>query len=59
MTKSDVINYICIVLLILNIILVIVQRNNKITWPWLEKSTNALIFSAALFVFLITVVVFW
>lgn len=59
MTKSDVINYICIVLLILNIILVIVQRNNKITWPWLEKSTNALIFSAALFTFLITLVVFW
>tara|TARA_B100001758_G_scaffold228364_1_gene222476 strand:- start:1144 stop:2214 length:1071 start_codon:yes stop_codon:yes gene_type:complete len=59
MTKSDIINYICIILLILNIILIIVQRNNKITWPFLEKSTNALIFSAALFITLIAIVILW
>jgi len=59
MTKSDIINYICIILLILNIILIIVQRNNKITWPFLEKSTNALIFSATLFITLITLVIYW
>ena len=59
MTKSDIINYICIILLILNIILIIVQRNNKITWPFLEKSTNALIFSATIFTVLILLVINW
>ena len=59
MTKSDVINYICIILLILNITLIIVQRNNKITWHYLEKSYNALVFSAAVFITLIMAVIFW
>lgn len=59
MTKSDIINYICIILLILNIILIIVQRNNKITWPFLEKSENALIFSAGIFFLLTILVIYW
>ena len=59
MTKSDVINYICIILLILNITLIIVQRNNKITWSYLEKSSNALVFSAAVFIALVTAVILW
>lgn len=59
MTKSDVINYICIILLILNITLIIIQRNNKITWHYLEKSYNALVFSAAVFITLIMAVIFW
>ena len=59
MTKSDVINYICIVLLVFNIVLIIVQRNNKVTWPFFEKSKNALVFSAMLFVTLILLVVYW
>ena len=59
MTKSDVINYICIVLLVFNIILIIVQRNDSITWPFFEKSVNALIFSAGLFTFLMALVIFW
>ena len=59
MTKSDIINYICIILLILNITLIIVQRNNKITWSYLEKSSNALVFSAAVFIALVTAVILW
>ena len=59
MTKSDVINYICIILLILNITLIIVQRNNKITWSYLEKSFNALVFSAVVFITLIVAVILW
>ena len=59
MTKSDIINYICIILLILNITLIIVQRNNKITWTYLEKSYNALIFSAVIFISLVTAVILW
>ena len=59
MTKSDVINYICIILLVFNIILIIVQRNNKITWPFFEKSYNSLIFSAVLFTLLVLIVVYW
>jgi len=59
MTKSDIINYICIILLILNITLIIVQRNNKITWTYLEKSYNALVFSAVIFISLVTAVVLW
>ena len=59
MTKSDVINYICIILLVFNIILIIVQRNNKITWPFFEKSYNSLMFSAVLFTLLVLIVVYW
>ena len=59
MTKSDIINYICIILLILNITLIIVQRNNKITWSYLEKSSNALVFSAGVFIALVIAVILW
>ena len=59
MTKSDIINYICIALLIFNIIIIIVQKNDNITWSFFEKGTNALIFSAALFTALILLVIFW
>tara|TARA_Y100000816_G_scaffold121374_1_gene85276 strand:+ start:2472 stop:3602 length:1131 start_codon:yes stop_codon:yes gene_type:complete len=59
MTKSDIINYICIALLIFNIIIIIIQKNDNITWSFFEKGTNALIFSAALFTALILLVVFW
>ena len=58
-TKSDIINYICIALLIFNIIIIIVQKNDNITWSFFEKGTNALIFSAGLFTALILLVVFW
>ena len=38
---------------------IIVQRNHKITWPIFENSTNALIFSASLFIILTFLIIFW
>ena len=58
-TKADLMSNMCILLLILNIILIIVQRNHKITWPIFENSTNALIFSASLFIILTFLIIFW
>lgn len=58
-TKADTISNLCILLLIFNIIIIIIQRNDKITWTFFEKSTNALIFSASLFIFLTLLIIFW
>ena len=58
-TKADTISNMCVFLLIFNISLIIVERNNQITWPFFEKSSNSLKVSAGLFLFLTMLIIFW
>jgi len=58
-TKADLMSNMCVLLLIFNIVIIIVQRNDDVTWPYFEKSTNALIFSASLFIILTFLIIFW
>ena len=56
-TKADTISNMCVLLLIFNIIIIIVERNNQITWPFFEKSTNSLRVSAGLFILFTTLII--
>ena len=58
-TKADTISNMCVFLLIFNISMIIVERNNQITWPFFEKSSNSLKVSAGLFLFLTMLIIFW
>ena len=37
LTKADILHNLTIVLIILNILLIVIQRNKKINWKWYEK----------------------
>ena len=56
-TKADTISNMCVFLLIFNITIIIVERNNQITWPFFEKSSNSLKVSAGLFILLTTLII--
>ena len=56
-TKADTISNMCVLLLIFNITIIIVERNNQITWPFFEKSTNSLRVSAGLFILFTTLII--
>ena len=56
-TKADTMSNMCVLLLIFNITIIIVERNNKITWPFFEKSENSLKVSAGLFIFFTTLII--
>ena len=58
-TKADVMSNMCVLLLIFNITIIIVERNNKITWPFFEKSANSLRVSLALFILLTSLIILW
>ena len=58
-TKADTISNMCVFLLIFNISMIIIERNNQITWPFFEKSSNSLKVSAGLFLFLTMLIIFW
>jgi len=58
-TKADLMSNMCVLLLIFNIVIIIVQRNDNVTWPYFEKSENAIKTSAGLFLFLTALIIFW
>ena len=58
-TKADVMSNMCVLILIFNITIIIVERNNKITWPFFEKSANSLRVSLALFILLTSLIILW
>ena len=58
-TKADIISNMCVLLLIFNIVIIIIERNDKITWPFFEKSANSLKISLALFILLTSLIVLW
>ena len=59
LTKADIINNLVIMMVLLNIVLIILQKNNKINIGRFENSNFALTFSASLMVFLtfITIII--
>lgn len=59
LTKADMINNMILALLILNVLIVIVQKNNKINFGLLEQNKFAMIFTGIAFVVLNTLIVFW
>ena len=59
LTKADMINNMILALLILNVFIVIVQKNNKINFGLLEQNKFAMIFTGIAFVVLNTLIVFW
>ena len=59
LTKADMINNMILALLILNVLIVIVQKNNKINFGLLEQNKFAMIFTGLAFVLLNTLIVLW
>ena len=59
LTKADMINNMILALLILNVFIVIVQKNDKINLGILEKNKFAMIFTGIAFVILNTLIVVW
>ena len=59
LTKADMINNMILALLILNVLIVIVQRNSKINFGLLEQNKFAMIFTGIAFVVLNTLIVLW
>ena len=59
LTKADMINNMILTLLILNVLIVIVQKNNKINFGLLEQNKFAMIFTGLAFVVLNTLIVLW
>lgn len=59
LTKADMINNMILALLILNVLIVIVQKNNKINFGLLEQNKFAMIFTGIAFVVLNTIIVLW
>ena len=59
LTKADMINNMILALLILNVLIVIVQKNNKINFGLLEQNKFAMIFTGLAFVVLNTLIVLW
>ncbi len=59
LTKADMINNMILALLILNVLIVIVQKNNKINFGLLEQNKFAMIFTGIAFVVLNTLIVLW
>ena len=59
LTKADMINNMILLLLIVNVLIVIVQNNEKINFGLLEKNKIAMIFSGVTFIILNTLIIFW
>ena len=59
LTKADLINNMILALLILNVFIVIIQRNDKINFGILEQNKFAMIFTGIAFVVMNTIIVFW
>ena len=59
LTKADMINNMILALLILNVLIVIVQKNNKINFGLLEQNKFAMIFTGVAFVVLNTLIILW
>ncbi len=59
LTKADMINNMILALLILNVLIVIVQKNNKINFGLLEQNKFAMIFTGIAFIVLNTLIVLW
>jgi tetratricopeptide (TPR) repeat protein len=59
LTKADMINNMILALLILNVLIVIVQKNNKINFGLLEQNKFAMFFTGIAFVVLNTLIVLW
>jgi len=59
LTKADMINNMILALLILNVLIVIVQKNSKINFGLLEQNKFAMIFTGIAFVVLNTLIVLW
>jgi len=59
LTKADMINNMILALLILNVLIVIVQKNKKINFGLLEQNKFAMIFTGIAFVLLNSLIVLW
>ena len=59
LTKADMINNLILGLLILNVLIVIVQKNKKINFGLLEQNKFAMIFTGIAFVLLNSLIVLW
>jgi hypothetical protein len=57
LTKADMINNMILALLILNVLIVIVQKNKKINFGLLEQNKFAMIFTGIAFIFLNSLIV--
>jgi tetratricopeptide (TPR) repeat protein len=59
LTKADLINNMILALLILNVFIVIIQRNDKINFGILEQNKFAMMFTGLAFVIMNTIIIFW
>lgn len=59
LTKADMINNLILGLLILNILIVIIQKNQNIKFGKLEQNKFAMIFTGITFIVLNTIIVIW
>ena len=59
LTKADIINNFIILMIVFNILLIIIQRNNNITWKAFEDNRNAAIYSLYLLISINLFILFW
>jgi hypothetical protein len=59
LTKADMINNMILLLLIVNVLIVIIQNNEKINFGLLENNEIAMIFSGVTFIILNTLIIIW
>ncbi len=59
LTKADLINNLIIIMIIVNILLLIVQRNKKVEWNWYEKGYNPIYFTSSILFLLSALIIIW
>lgn len=50
LTKADILHNLSIILIILNILLLVIQRNKTINWNWYEKKYNPIILTTFIYI---------
>ena len=59
LTTADMVNNLSIFLIVFNIILFMVQKNNNITWKFFESNFNSAVYSFYLFILFNLSIIFW
>ena len=59
LTKADMINNFIILMIVFNILLIIIQRNDNITWKLFENNWNAAVYSLYLLISINLFILLW
>ena len=59
LTKADMLNNFVIFMIVFNILLIIIQKNDKIYWKFFESNWNASVYSIYLFTAISSLILYW